>query len=170
MSWQKLVAALVAVGLLALAVSHLRSDRRQIHRQLAALTDLLSKEGPSDTLQDAAIAQRVTTHFTPQFLVSAQPYQRRIRDLRELAAAVHRFRSAGERIEIGVRDRALELRSNDTAVLHFVATVTLHRSERPSRESYRVRTQWQKDEGRWTINQLELLEILEGPGNLTMPW
>lgn len=170
MDWRKLLAVALALGLLAAAVGHFRSDQRRIHRQLSALTGLLDKDGPEEALQAAGTARRVTALFTPGFLVSARPYQGRITDSQQLAAAVLRFRAAGEEITIATRDRELELRPNETASLHFVATVTLRRPERTSRESYRVRTQWQKDEGDWTINELELLEVLEGTGSGLLPW
>lgn len=170
MSWTKILAALVALGLLWFVVAHFRSDQRQIQRQLSSLTGALAKDGPEDTLRAASAARRVTTYFTPGFSISARPYQGRISDPQELAAAVLRFRAAGDTIAVGTRERELELRPNDTALLHFVATVTLGRPERTSRESYRVRSQWQKDDGRWTINELEVLEVLEGSGPGLLPW
>jgi hypothetical protein len=148
------------------AIGHYRSDRRVIFRQLKSLTALLEKGGAEPPLASWGVAREVASLFAPGFLVSAPPYEGRLTDPQQLAAAVHRLRDAAVRIEVTVGSRELEVRANGTSELHFVSSVILHRPQGVAHESYRVRTQWQKDEGRWRINELELLEVLEGRGLL----
>jgi hypothetical protein len=161
---KRLLAAAVAIALAAFAVAHLRGDRRVILRQLGKLTALLERGGPEQPLASWGVARQVGDFFAPDFLVAAPPYEGRLADRQQLAAAVHRFRGSAERISVTTADHQLAVRDNGTAELGFVATVSLQRPRGPARESFRVRALWQKDEGRWRIHELELLEVLESPG------
>ena len=151
------------VGLLAM-VLWLRSDERRIRGRLEELAEQMEKDGPEDQLAAFAVARGVSEAFAPGFVVLATPYQGRIADIQELMSAVMTFRNASPRIEVDIRDVALEVnKERRTAAMGIEATVTMETGpDERARESYRIRMAWLEDNGTWLIHQLEVVEILEG--------
>jgi hypothetical protein len=159
---------LLAAGLLVAAGAvwlHLASPERRVLRRLDELAERLGKNGAESQLAAAATARGVADFFAPGFVVRAQPYDGSLSDPRELMAAVMRLRGAGERNAVDFAEGDVQLdEASRSAVVTFVATVTLDRGRGPSRETWRVRSLWIEDAEEWRISELELLERVEDGG------
>lgn len=53
---------------------------------------------------------------------------------------------------------------NGTAELVTTVTVDGIRGGGPGRERFRVRVAWREDEGTWSIQELEILQVLDSSG------
>lgn len=136
-----------------------RSDNRRIHRRLDRLEELMSKDGPEEQIAAFGIAREVASYFTSEFVVRAQPWEGTLTSERDLVGALHRYRSAALEIEARVRERELEIDSQlGLATLLGVADVAMDFRGRKGREVREVRVEWVKDDGRWKIREVELLE------------
>jgi hypothetical protein len=158
--------ALVAGGLVVLAVAGWwwwRQPERRVLRQLDELMARLEKDGEEGQLDAGATARGVGALFAPGFYVRATPYEAELSDPQELMGAVLRFRGSAQRIAIDTTEREAHLQASPpTAVLTFVAAVTMDQGRGPASERWRVRTLWIEDGGEWRIAELELVERLEG--------
>ena len=88
------------------------------------------------------------------------------RDRRELAGFIHGYRRGSERISMRVSGTSLTIdpdlgRATQLADFHFTGGGPLGS---PS-ERYRVQINWLEEEGRWRIDYIDLLEILDSGGN-----
>ncbi|HVS02772.1 MAG TPA: hypothetical protein VMT16_08390 [Thermoanaerobaculia bacterium] len=153
----------VLAAVLATLWAQWHSPQRRILRRLAALEEALEKDGPEDQLATLGRGREITRFFAPGFLILAAPYEGRISSPQELVGAVHRLRSAGTTVAVDFRDVEIEVRrANDTADMGLEATVAIDLGDGEGRESYRGRLQWVEEEGQWLIQQVEILEVLEG--------
>lgn len=158
------VVALVAVVWL---IRYLTSEERRIHRQLAALQELIEKEGPESNLAQVDRARRLGDLLTEAFEIRVDPLGRSLSDRRQLGQLFVQYRAGPQRIELSFFDEELEIEAQlGVAVMELVALVAAHGGDRLQRERYRLRFAWSKEEGTWRIRQIEVLEILDAPPGL----
>lgn len=141
------------------------SDRRRIHARFDHAEELFTKSGPESQLDAFARVRDIVGLFAPGFVVMARPYEGTISDAQQLAGIVAAYRASAERIEVTDSGRELELRpENGTAELVTTVTVDGIRGGGPGRERFRVRVAWREDEGTWSIQELEILQVLDSSG------
>jgi hypothetical protein len=162
---------IAALGVLAVAVACLagwswwRSDARRIGRALDRLERACEKSGPDGALDLVSRTATIVDAFAPGMLVTARPYEGSIRDPRELAGVIHRYRAGAERVRISESERELAVGERDTAEMSVVFVVEGDRGGRPGRERFRARLFWVEIEGDWKIREVEVVEVLD-PGGL----
>jgi hypothetical protein len=160
---KKIVAVGAVVAVLAGLWAWWTSERRRLGARLDEIEALFEKSGPEDQLASFGRARRIVALFAPGFVASARPYEGSISDAQQLAAVVLRYRDGAERIEVGDREREVELDSaRGTAATTAVFAVTGVRAGGPGGERFRARVAWIRIDGEWRIQEFEVLEVLEG--------
>jgi len=141
------------------------SDRRRIHARFDRAEELFAKSGAESQLDAFARVRGIVGLFAPGFVVMARPYEGTITDAQQLAGIAASYRASAERIAVHDSGRRLDLRpENGTAELTTTVTVDGVRGGSPGRERFRVRVAWRKDDGVWSIQELEILEVLDTSG------
>lgn len=138
------------------------SDRRRIGRELDRLADLVSKSGSESALGGLNRARQITGLFATHFEVRAEQLRFSTRDRQQLAGFIHGYRKGSERIAMRISDTSLSIaaelgRATQHASFQFTGSGPLGS---PS-ETYRVQINWLKEDDRWRIDYVDLLEILD---------
>jgi len=161
----KRLLALLALALLGLgAWAWWSSDSRRIQRRLDALVEACGKSGPDSPLDLLARTQTILDSFAPELLVRAEPYGVTLRDGRELASLIHRYRATSTRAAVSVGERELAMGPNRTAEMTARFRVVGDSGSGPRGEEFRARLYWVEDEGVWRIREVEVTERLESTG------
>lgn len=156
------VAALALAGL---GVWLWRSgDARQIHRRLDALVAACEKSGPDSPLDLLGRTQTILDSFAPGMLVRAEPYGVSLRDARELAGLIHRYRATASRVAVAATERDLVLGANRTAEMAVRFRIAGDSGGGARGESFRARLFWVEDGGTWRLREVEVTERLESSG------
>jgi hypothetical protein len=143
------------------------SEERRVAARWERAQELLEKNGTESQLDALARVRGLTEMFAPGFAVFAAPYEGTITDRQQLAAIVASYRAGARRIEISDSGRAIEVHSErETADLTSTVDVVGLRAGGPGRERFRIRVALRKDAGKWWIQELEILEVLETTGLL----
>lgn len=137
------------------------SDARRIGRRLDALVAACEKSGPESPIVLLATTQTLLDAFDPAIVVRAEPYGGGVRDGRELAGLIQRYRATARRIEIVAADRELVLGANRTAEMSVRFEIAGEAGSGPGREAFVARLFWVEDDGAWKIRELEVVERLE---------
>lgn len=137
------------------------SDSRRIHRRLDALVAACEKSGPESPIVLLATTQTLLDAFAPGIVVRAEPYGGGIRDGRELAGLIQRYRATARRIEIVAADRELAVGANRTAEMTARFEIAGEAGSGPGREAFSARLFWVEEDGAWRIRELEVVERLE---------
>ena len=141
------------------------SDRRRIQARFDEAITLFEKSGAETQLEAFARVRGIVGLFAPGFVAMARPYEGTITDAQQLAGIVASYRASAERIAVADAGRELVLRpQNATAELTTTVTVDGVRDGGPGRERFRLRVAWREDAGVWRIQELEILEVLDGAG------
>lgn len=159
----------VVAGVLAVAIAvsvWWRSDERRIGRALDRLERACEKDGPDGALELLSRTATIIDAFAPGLLISAAPYEGSIRDARELAGLVHRYRGTAEQVRISDRERELRVSPGGTAEMSAVFAIDGTRGGSPGRESFRARLFWVEVEGEWKIREVEVIEVLDRGGTI----
>lgn len=161
---RRLAALLALLVVLPLLWSWLHSDRRRIDRRLDELGEAIEKSGSENALAALASSRAVAELFGEPFEVRAEAVGFSTRDRRELMRLVHRYRASAERISMRIDRESIDVSAEDRRATSIVAFT--FRSGGPlgeSTERYRVQINWKEEEGRWWIDYVALLEIVERP-------
>lgn len=158
---------LLALLLVALALAALftwwRSDRRRIRARLDDAIEQVSKSGEEDQLTAFGKMRRLVALFAPGFLVLATPYEGSISDPQELAGVVAAYRAGVAELHFVARERSLTLdAARGTADMALVLEALSVDDAGPSRQTYRFRISWMREQGVWWIQEAELLEVDTG--------
>jgi hypothetical protein len=140
------------------------SDERRLWSRLGELESAFAKSGEERQLAAVVRAKAVLDLFAPEFRISAAPYEGSIEDREQLAGIVYRYREGATRIAVADGERGLEIRPNGTAEMRCVITVRGDGAQGPGVERFRARVAWRRDDGVWTISEVEILERLESSG------
>jgi hypothetical protein len=158
------------LALLALALAGLgawawwSSDARRIDRRLDALVEACGKSGPDSPLDLLGRTQTILDSFAPSLLVRAEPYGVTVRDGRELASLIHRYRATASRAVVSVGERELALGANRTAEMTARFRVLGDSGSGPRGEEFRARLYWVEEGGAWRIREVEVTERLTSSG------
>lgn len=139
-------------------------DARQIHRRLDALVAACEKSGPDRPLDLLGRTQTILDSFAPGMLVRAEPYGVSLRDARELAGLIHRYRATATRVVVAATERDLVLGDNRTAEMAARFRIVGDSGSGPRGESFRARLFWVEDGGAWRVREVEVTERLESSG------
>lgn len=170
MRQRRLIIAITALIAVPLAWTWWSSERRQIERQVDRLQGLISKPGPENAISGLATARAITEFFAPSFEVRAHQFGFLARDRQELARFIHRYRSTSDSIDMRISDSSLSItaehgRATQNATFEFLSGGPLSSST----ERYRVQVNWLLEGGRWLIDYIDLLEVVDTAGIHRLP-
>jgi len=141
------------------------SDSRRIGRLLDRCEDLVDKRPGEHDLSGLNKARRVGDLFASHFEVRAPQYKVMTTDRGELVRAVVRFRTRSESIHTRFSDRQLWVDAQlHRATLQTVVSFVTDIGGLAGSEAYRLQVNLAEEDGRWRIDFVELLEVLERPG------
>ena len=139
------------------------SEERRLLRRLGELQELIEKDGGENDLVAANKARQLGELFTEDFTIHLTPIGETLTDRQRLMQVALQYRRQHSRVGLGFSDRELTLGvQKRRGELLTVASLTATRDGSPSRGRYRLRFEWQKQDGVWRIHTLEVLEQLEG--------
>ncbi len=141
------------------AVSHWRSDERQIRRQLGQLAELLEKPAGESALAGANQVRQIGDLLTTNFEIDIAPYGQVVRDRQELLRTAMGYRSRVETAGLAFRGVEIELgNAGRTATLQAVAVLSGRDAAGPRRDAYRVALDWVEQGGEWKISRIDVVE------------
>ncbi len=153
---------LLAIGVGLWIYQQLDSEERRIRGQLAALQDLIEKDGPENDLVAVNKARLLGELFSSDFEAHILPLSTSLSDLQGLMQIALQYRRQHDRISLDFRDQELSVdRHLQRAEMAAVAVITGARGGL-SQERYRMRFEWIAEDDAWRIRRLEVLEVLEG--------
>ena len=151
-------------------VSWYTSPQRQIGRQLRRIQRLVSKAPGEDNLTALAKARSAIELFASRFEFEAAPFDFHTRDRQRLISAIQQYRSRAEAILVQFPEREVSVEEEQRRATSLVTAQLITRARDLSgREAYRLQINWLLEDGRWRIDYVRLLEILEDPPRSWIP-
>ena len=142
----------------------LDSPERQIKRNLEQIAKIVSKTPGENNLTALAKARELTELFADNFEFEAEQFDFRTRDRQQLAAGVHRYRSASQAIAVKLRNIEVNVERGHRRATSYVTTEFLTEiRDIAGREAYRFQVNWIQGEDDWRIDYVRLLEVIEAP-------
>ena len=145
----------------------LTRDQRQINGNLDRLQKLVSKSEDEKSLGGLIRAKEIAGFFAAPMDVALGAPWPAFEDRNDLAAAVHHARGMAQAIKVIIRNRTLSIspdRESAAMVLAAEAVVTI--GSQTDMDIRELRLTWIKQQGKWLISKVELMETIRRPQGL----
>lgn len=152
---------MIAVGLAAasLGLWIWNDEARRIDRRLAKLCDLAGKSPTESQLQGAAKANAIADVFAADFELIAEPESYATSNRQDLIRGIMTYRSRSRTLVVDVLRKELFVDPGGLGATHYAYLQLVNDlGDLVGSETYPVRVEWAKQDGKWFVRTLEVLE------------